>query len=275
MNKHVRNILIILGELFLLALLIWGPERLAQYRDKASLNQIIAEPVAESGTGFRYTLSSNEKLHILSQCLENQILPETEQSRKTRVESEEFGLKKLTGSYAFVVNYQEPREGEIKEKEIFDACNEELETLKKLEILPQEVREVTEDAYSATLYSAIDVLDPQSNMSVWKVSLSTSQQNADKSNRLLDVYVDAETGKIYEFYVRIEAVWEDLVPKEIVQKWSDYLGLQGMTAYETDNPLLETTPFFLKYRFPGMDENSTVVTIGFYEGIQELFLKIS
>lgn len=275
MNKHVRNLLIILGELCLLALLIWGPERLAQYRDKSSLNQIIAEPVAESGTGFRYTLSSNEKLYILSQCLENQILPETEQSRKTRVESEEFGLKKLTGSYAFVVNYQEPREGEIKETEIFDACNEELETLKKLGILPQEVREVTEDAYSATLYSAIDVLDPQSNMSVWKVSLSTSQQNADKSNRLLDVYVDAETGKVYEFYVRIEAVWEDLVPKEIVQKWSDYLGLQGMTAYETDNPLLETTPYFLKYRFPGMDENSTVVTIGFYEGIQELFLKIS
>ncbi len=275
MNKHVRNILIILGELFLLALLIWGPERLAQYRDKSSLNQIIAEPVEESGTGFRYTLSSNEKLYILSQCLENQILPETEQSRKTRVESEEFGLKKLTGSYAFVVNYQEPREGEIKEAEIFDACNEELETLKKLGILPQKVREVTEDAYSATLYSAIDVLDPQSNMSVWKVSLSTSQQNADKSNRLLDVYVDAETGKIYEFYVRIEAMWEELEPKEIVQKWSDYLGLQGMTAYETDNPLLETTPYFLKYRFPGMDENSTVVTIGFYEGIQELFLKIS
>ncbi len=275
MNKHVRNLLIILGELFLLALLIWGPERLAQYRDKSSLNQIIAEPVEEGGAGFRYTLSSNEKLYILSQCLENQILPETEQSRKTRVESEEFGLKKLTGSYAFVVNYQEPREGEIKEAEIFDACNEELENLKKLGILPQEVREVTEDAYSATLYSAIDVLDPQSNMSVWKVSLSTSQQNADKSNRLLDVYVDAETGKLYEFYVRIEAEWEDLEPKKIVQKWSDYLSLQGMTVYETDNPLLETTPYFLKYRFPGMDENSTVVTIGFYEGIQELFLKIS
>ena len=41
------------------------------------------------------------------------------------------------------------------------------------------------------------------------------------------------------------------------------------------NPLGETTPYFRKYSFEGMEEGSTVVTVGFYEDINELFLKIS
>ena len=41
------------------------------------------------------------------------------------------------------------------------------------------------------------------------------------------------------------------------------------------NPLEETTPYFIKYSFPGNGEESTVVTIGFYEGINELFLKVA
>ena len=36
-----------------------------------------------------------------------------------------------------------------------------------------------------------------------------------------------------------------------------------------------TTPYYIKYQVPGMDGGNTIVTIGFYEGINELFLKIS
>lgn len=275
MNRILKNSLIVLGVVLLLALAIWGPERLAAYRDRSSLNQIIVEPVEEGGEGYRYTLSSNEKLYILSMCLNNQVLPETEQSRKSRTGADEMDYEELTGSYAFVINYQGPTDKEIKETEIFDVCNREIGTLKELGILPEEVRQVNEASYSAVLYSAIDVLDPRNNMAVWKVSLSTSQQNADKSNRILDAYVDADTGKLYEFYVRIEEEWEELEPENIVKEWSDYMELEGMTEYESDNPLLETTPNFLKYRFPGREDGSTVVTIGFYEGINELFLKIA
>ncbi len=275
MRRILKNSVILIVVLLLLALAIWGPERLAAYRDQFSLNQIIAEPVEEAGEGYRYTLSSNEKLYILAQCLNNQVLPETELSRKTRQESEEVSFEELTGTYAFVVNYQGPTDKEIKESEIYEVCNREIEKLKKLGILPQEVRDISEASYSAVLYSAIDVLDPRNNLAVWKVSLSTSQKNADKSNRILDAYIDADTGKLYEFYVRIEEEWEDLEPETIVESWSEYLELQGMQEYESDNPLLETTPYFQKYRFQGMEEGSTVVTIGFYEGIKELFLKIS
>ncbi|MBQ7775715.1 MAG: hypothetical protein IJ379_07315 [Lachnospiraceae bacterium] len=275
MHKVLKYSVVLLAVLLLLGLAIWGPERLANYRDKYTLNQIIVESAESGGEGYRYTLSSNEKLYILSKCLDNQVLPESEQSRKSRMDGGELGYKELTGSYAFVINYQGPTEQEIKESEIFEVCNREISELKELGVLPQEVKEVKEGSYSAELYSAIDVLDPRNNMTVWKVSLSTSQQNADKSNRLLDAYVDAQTGKMYEFYVRIEEEWEELEPEKMVEEWSSYLTLEGMTAYESDNPLLETTPYFLKYRFPGAEDSSTVVTVGFYEGINELFLKIS
>lgn len=48
-----------------------------------------------------------------------------------------------------------------------------------------------------------------------------------------------------------------------------------MEEYTSDNPLLETTSDFIKYRYPGMEEGSTIVTIGFYEGINELFIKLT
>lgn len=53
------------------------------------------------------------------------------------------------------------------------------------------------------------------------------------------------------------------------------MGLDAPAPYETDNPLLETTPYYKKYVFAGMGEERTIVTVGFYEGINELFLKIS
>ena len=58
-------------------------------------------------------------------------------------------------------------------------------------------------------------------------------------------------------------------------KGKNYLEVQGMEKDDRDNHLLETTPYFEKYCLPGMDDGKTIVTIGFYEGINELFLKIS
>lgn len=272
--KFLRNILIVLAVLVILSVTIIGPEMLAEYRDKYTLNHIVAEPVEAASEGYKYSLSNNQKLFILSECLSNQVLPETELSEKTQVKND-VDYNELNGSYALVTNYQGPTDAEIKENEIFTKFNEQLEIMKSLGILPKEVKEVQASAYSADLYSAIDVLEPRNSVTVWKVSLNTSQLNADKTNRVLDAYVDGESGKIYEFYVRIEEEWDAIAPEQLVKKWSEYLGLEGMEIYETDNPLLETTPYFKKYKFPADDKESTIVTIGFYEGINELFLKIT
>lgn len=268
-----RNVFVVACVLFILVIAIWGPERLAVYRDKYILNQIVTEHVEAASAGYKYSLSNNEKLYILSECLSNQVLPETELSEKTQVKNE-VDYSELNGTYALVTNYQGPTDAEIKEDELFTKVNEQFETMKSLGILPVEIKEVQESSYSADLYSAIDVLEPRNSVTVWKISLNTSQLNADKTNRVLDAYVDGESGKIYEFYVRTQEEWNNMEPDELVKRWSEYLGLNGMEIYDTDNPLLETTPYFKKYIFPAGD-NSTIVTIGFYEGINELFLKIT
>lgn len=273
MKWQWKTSIIVICVALILALSIWGPENLSNYSDKYLMNRVVTEEQEGSGEGYRYELTNNEKLYILSMCLNRQVLPETDQNKNNRVDNMEY--EDISGSYAFVVNRKGPTDKEIKASEIFDICNREIKELKNLGVLPDSIKEIEPDAYEAEIYSAIDVLEPRNNMPVWKVSLSTSQQNADKSNRLLDAYVDAETGKMYEFYVRVDESWEDLKPEMMIKKWSEYLGLQGMEKDDRDNPLLETTPYFEKYCFPGMDNGKTVVTIGFYEGINELFLKIS
>lgn len=257
-------------------LAVWGPEVLAEYRDNNILYQIKTQD-GETGTeGYRYSLSGNEKLYILSKCLNNQILPESEQNALTKQENRSLDYRELTGTYALVVNRKDSSGREIESALGIELCDQAVEELKKLGILPGSIRPVSERMYTAVMYSAIDVPEPRNNVLVWKISLDTGKQTADRRNRLLDAYIDADTGKVYEFYARIDASsWADVDSDEIIAAWAEYMGLDEPREYENANPLSETTPYFKKYTFTGMEEGNTVVTVGFYEGINELFLKIS
>lgn len=252
---------------------LWGPEWIAARRDERLLNSITTEAV-EGAEGYRYRMSSNQKLYLLGSCLSSQTLPESELRFLTRVDNEAGNYGEMTGTYAFVENRQQPGEGQIQEEAVYEACNREIQTLKEQGILPGEVKEVSEDSYEAVICSAIDVLEPRNNLSVWKISMSTDVRNADKSNRFLDIYLDADTGKIYEFYVRTGQQWDDIDTDAMIDRYAEYLELTGLEKNEDQNPLLETTPYFAKYTFPGEEEGSTTVTIGYYEGIRELFLKV-
>ena len=252
---------------------LWGPEWIAARRDERLLNSITTEAV-EGAEGYRYRMSDNQKLYLLGRCLSSQTLPESELRFLTRVDNEAGNYGEMTGTYAFVENRQQPGEGQIQEEAVYEACNREIQTLKEQGILPGEVKEVSEDSYEAVICSAIDVLEPRNNLSVWKISMSTDVRNADKSNRFLDIYLDADTGKIYEFYVRTGQQWDDIDTDAMIDRYAEYLELTGFEKNEDQNPLLETTPYFAKYTFPGEEEGSTTVTIGYYEGIRELFLKV-
>lgn len=273
MKKYVLNLSLLALTGIVVILSIWGPEALAIYKDRSVLDQIRTQEEETGGEGYRYQLSSNEKLYILSQCLNSQSVPGTEQSSQTKEMA--AGYQELTGTYAFVVNHNGPSGQEITDEEIYETANEGISALKELGILPDAVREVSSESYEATLYSAIDVPEPRNNVAVWKLSLLGSLQNANKENRLLDAYIDADNGKIYEFYVRSQLKWEDIDPDVLVRAWSGYMGLTAPEDYETDNPLLETTPYYKKYVFSAPGGDRTVVTVGFYEGIDELFLKVS
>ncbi len=274
MNKWKNYIIGFVVAVVVILAALWGPEWIADRWDAKLLNSIKTEE-AESAEGYRYRMSSNQKLYLLGRCLSSQQLPESELRSLTRVDNDTERYGEMTGSYAFVENRQQPAEGQIQKETVFEACNREIGVLKERGSLPQNVREVSEDSYEAVICSAIDVLEPRNNLSVWKISLSTDVQNADKSNRFLDIYMDADTGKIYEFYVRTGQEWEDIDPEAMITEYADYLELTGLQNYEDPNPLLETTPYFEKFTFPGEEDGSSMtVTIGYYEGIRELFVKV-
>ena len=273
MRSKCGMIVLILVAVLVLGVSLWGPERLAEYSDEQSLNQVMEREAGDAGEGYRYIMSADEKLSLLSKCLNSQSQPKSE--RNASIYQNNINYGELAGAYAFVVNKQGPSEQDITEKEIYAVCDEQLKELKLLGIIPDEVKEVNAASYDAVLYSAIDVLEPRNNISVWKVSLSTNKKNADKSGRMLDAYIDARTGKIYEFYVRTSTTWDKMNQDEMINAWATYLALSAPTAYESENPLLENTPYYAKYRFGEATDTSTVVTLGFYEGINELYLKIS
>ena len=273
MKKHILNLALLALTAMVVFVSIWGPETIAVYKDRGVLNQIRTREEETGGEGYRYQLSANEKLYILSQCLNSQSVPGTEQISQTREEQDLY--QELTGTYAFVVNHNGPSGQEITDEEIYGTANDGIAILKELGILPDTIKEVQSNSYEATLYSAIDVPEPRNNVAVWKLSLLGSLQNANKENRLIDAYIDADDGKIYEFYVRSQLKWEDIDPDTLIERWSTYMGLTAPEAYENDNPLLATTPYYKKYVFSGAGGDRTVVTVGFYDGINELFLKIS
>ena len=276
-NRKKISLLLIPLAVLITGLAVWGPEKLARYRDRQILDRIRSQ-AAETGTaGYRYALSSNDKLYILSKCLNNQILPESDQNAMTRPEeNRNLDYQELTGTYAMVVNRKDANGQEVKEEDGIELCNQGIQELKEIGILPESVRELTEWSYSAVLYSAIDVPEPRNNVLVWKISLDTGKETADRSGRILDVCMDADTGRIYEFYVRTDlSGWQEVDPDAIIEAWAAYMGLEEPAEYQEANPLSETTPYFKKYTFSGMESGVTVVTVGFYEGINELFLKIS
>lgn len=276
MRNTTRYLAVFMTVVLVIAVSIWGPEALAKYKDKGILNEPHIEQVIEAGEGYRYQMNANEKLYILARCIGSQVLSESEQNALTYYAGNAgLDYENLDGSYAFVRKYNGPSGKEITDEQIYATCNEGLAALKELDILPQDVNDVSAASYNATLYSAIDVLEPSNNVAVWKMELSNSQKNADKENRLIDAYIDADDGKIYEFYARTSLFWGDIDTDAIIEAWADYMGLGAPTAYESDNPLLETTPYFKKYVFPGMGDGRTIVTVGYYEGINELFLKVS
>jgi len=275
MKRNRKLPFLVAGALFVFLFAMWGPEMLAKYRDKTVFYRITTETVENQSQGYRYLLTENEKIYLLSKCLNSQTLPASEQSVRANTAEEEFAYEEVSGNYAFVRNRNAAEKTERAEAEVFELCNEQIGKLQELGVIPESLQPVSEDSYTAQLYSAIDVTEPRNNITVWKISFSSEIKNVSKSNRLMDAYLDDETGKIYEFYLRSDKTWEDMEPEAMVEAWSSYIGLTGMEAYESENPLSETTSDYKKYRFPGMENGGTVVTIGCYEGINELFLKIS
>ena len=77
---------------------LWGPEWIAARRDERLLNSITTEAV-EGAEGYRYRMSSNQKLYLLGRCLSSQTLPESELRFLTRVDLSLIHISEPTRPY--------------------------------------------------------------------------------------------------------------------------------------------------------------------------------
>ncbi len=272
MRGRIFNIFFLVSVIVAVGVSIWGPEALSDYRDRSLLGTIHEQQVESGEEGYRYQLSPAEKLYVLSRALESQAAAESEWGLKGQ--GQETWQQESGGSYAFVVNHRGLSE-DVSYEEMNEAVNQALSDLKEAGILPESVQRVEPELYEAELYSAIDVREPRNSATVWRLTLSQSQRGLLKENRLMEAYMDADDGKIYEFYARTERKWEDMDPDTLVSSWCQYLGLPKPRAFESSGILSEATPFFRKYVVQGNGEERTIVTVGFYEGIQEIFIRIT
>lgn len=270
MKKSLINTGFFFFVLLIVILSVWGPEQISLYKDRSMLGFIHQQEVELAAEGYRYELSSSEKLFIFSKARNSHTLSDGD----LNVMLPNFSEEEL-GSYAFIVNHKGSSEKEISDQEVYEICNKGMNTLKEAGILPEGVQNVEAGIYDAVLYSAIDAREPRNNVAVWKLSLSANLRNIKKENRLIDAYIDADTGKFYEFYARTDRTWEEFNPDRIVAAWSQYMNLPFPKTYESANPLMETTPYFKKYICSGPGEEQNILTVGYYEGIQELFLVVS
>ncbi len=271
MRKKLLSLFFLVLVIFTVGVSIWGPETLSEHRDRSLLGKAHLVQVEMAGEGYRYKLSREEKLFILSQALKSQEYLESSPD----IGGQTDYYQEPKGNYAFVPNHQEVWGNELSGEEIYDTCNQQLNHLKEAKILPETVQEIDPALYEAVLYSAIDVREPTNYVLVWKVGLSDALRGVSKENRLIEAYVDADDGKIYGFYARTQKEWEELEPDGMIKGWCRYLGLLEPEAYEESNPLAEATSFFRKYAVSGEEGEDTVVTVGFYEGIREIFIRIT
>ncbi|NBH73667.1 hypothetical protein D3Z51_16970 [Clostridiaceae bacterium] len=267
------NIIFVVPVALAVALSVWGPEALSGYQDRSLLGKIHRQETEASGEGYRYELSAAEKVYVLSQALGSVSHTEGGAAGSLVFAGEPYG--EAGGDYAFITNQKNPSGENVSGEAAYAMCSRSLRELKEAGLLPESVQEADPAFYDAVLYSAIDVREPRSYVAVWKLSLSDRIRGVRKENRLMEVYMDADDGKIYEFYARTEWEWEEIDPDAIARAWCAYLGLENPSECGEVNPLAEATPYFKKYVVPGGPEERTVMTVGFYEGIREFFVKVS
>ena len=260
-------IILIIGSVMILSIL--APSILSKFTDAKILNTVNTEENDALSGGYRYKLSPNERLYILSNAL-NSRTPRLSNYAASIREKMLIDNESLLESYTYIMNYRGPAENELTKEEVIEACNRELALLSDLGIIPF-CKFIYDDNYEVNLYSAADMLEPGKSVSVWQITCLGYSGRCS----LIEAYIDAETGKIYSFSLRSEQTNENFEADKIIDVWCEYLQLGVPEAVTEDDSLMERTPHYKKYFINGTGDNKTIVTAGFYSGVNEFFIRIT
>ena len=153
----------------------------------------------------------------------------------------------------------------------FTAIAAELKLLAEKGIIPQIDFYPNSVDYEVALFSAIDILEPSKNVTVWQLN----SNGAITRNGLVDCIMDAQTQKIFSISIRSDRNWTQYDEGKIIQLWAEYLGTSTPESYEFTNQSVENATYYKQYALNGIDGEKTVITVGYYEGIREFFIKIT
>ena len=269
MKKILQYLFVVIPAIVLIMLVAFGPSVLTGYNDANVLDKVETDPITGLAEGFRYGLTANERLYILSMALQNQLPPQTEYTASVRGASAE-----PSSSFMYTENRRGPSTGELTYEEALGACSAALKGLRELEVIPDFRFDPEQDAYDVQLYTAVDMSDPQRNISVWQIAYARGRPVAAYQGALLEAWLDAETGILYGFSLRTDRQPDGFDPGALVDAWRLIVELTDVEPLADDNPLLETAALYRKYAAPGLDNDIAVITAGLYEGINEIFLRI-
>ena len=119
------------------------------------------------------------------------------------------------------------------------------------------------------------MLDPQKNVSVWEIDYSGAIPPTVNTYpfALTEAYVDAETGKLYGFAFRLaQASAENFDAAALAREFLARLGISDFDDI-TDDSSSEAASLYNKFATDGMDGAKTVFTVGFQDGVNEIFVK--
>ena len=247
---------------------IYGPARVLHHYDHAALDVVLLEEKDAAVEGYQYALSVDEKLHVLSNALNNRILPQSEYFAAMRSHD---GLSDTrTQSYAFQPVYYETEFNDETRSAAFASLLRELSLLTEAGILPSPGFAPNPNAYDVALFTAIDVLEPRKSVTVWEFGFN----GANIRNGLVDCIMDAQTNKIYSVSIRAIDSLDYYHPDEVIRIWAGYVGSSDPEPHPPGSSINEDATYYSRYAIHGMAGEQVIVTVGYYEGIEELFIKI-
>lgn len=263
---YVIAVLIVCG---IVTAIVLVPEAISRQYDSNLLGGINLEEKDIEVAGYKYNLGSEEKLYILANALNNRIIPQSDYFAAIRWQDSISNIQ--TQSYAFQPVFRESEYNSETSAAALNALKEELDLLREKGIVPELAFNPNTAVYEVSLFSAIDILEPKKNLPVWQINSSETIIR----EGLVDCMMDAQTHKLYSLSFRAEKTWDQYNAAELIRLWAEYLGTSVPEPYLPDNPLIEDTIYYQKYAIKGMEGDSTIVTVGYYEGIQEFFIRIT
>lgn len=269
--KTLRIFQYCIAVLFVCAIIVTvvlGPEVISRRLDRMALGNISLEEKDNAMGGYVYNLSADEKLYVLSNALNNRILPQSDYFASIRLPNNLSNSQ--TQSYAFQPVYKESEYNSSTKADALAALKNELSALSEKGVIPS-FDFNPGGAYDAALFTAIDVLEPKKNVTVWQIGFN----GVIIRDGLVDCMMDAQTNKLHSISIRNEKSWEQYDTDKIIRLWADYLGASTPEPYVSSSPLVEEATHYQKYAISGIDGDKTIITVGYYDGIRQFFIKIS